>query len=1146
MGIGKMTRAFASLLAVFGVAVAMASGSVAFADEVQNNTSIPLPPAVSFAAAEGSEATVIEPGGDVVFTITVQGPAQAYSGSDGSHGLTSLVLSLTDPDGAAGANTPFTFDASTIKVVNSAGTVISGTPTVDASGTAKFTVAADELDPDSGNVEYSPSSKIIMTVTAHTPSDPDVLDQWATASGNVKLPISSSATAAVVYTADAACSNMKVLNTNIYNGAILVRIPSLSCTAVNKIDPDSQNAFKSVHREVGITNTQTNSVARGIVITDEPASPLVALGVTIAANTDNVKVSKNGAPVSGYTVSALGGGGVRVSLPDSVTLSSQDQITVEYNIVLGNKQAANFSMENLAAAAADGIESRVVVSAANAMENAVASRTITLLVPAVSATSSATPGSITTGETSTVKVTFKGSASPAGTIYDSPVINVDVANASTVETAGASVGDFKVNGASYTPGQPISVTDPSTDIVFTYTVTAPSKSTALNQNGITVNTTFNADNLTKPVKSSATIAVGVPEVTIAADVDEAKPSAKDTVTVTVTASQTAAGAKATGAVILINDAVSSGDDPVVGKFQDLKVFKGTAELAAGSDYTAFVEGDYAGVWLAESVYIAKDEQIRVTYTDTIVDDASGNGAIENIDAMISPNLPAVAQQAGITGAPTFDSNIPASASAQASYEVQTPEIVMTEEVIDPIDAEGEAEVVNFGDEVTFKITAIQAAADAQGNDFELVATIDDITVGSHDIAPADAGIAFAKSFEVLAGDGDITEMFEIAFNDDKTVATITLKDSEAKMPKFPFDIYLVVDTAATKGTYADQVSGAEVSVSTVATLSNLEGQAEAEASFTIADAAVKVTKKTESKELRYGEKATYVLTANNVFKNSDGELDPGSKVRNLTLDDKIDEYSSAFGYAIDASTLRVYLGTATKADLKVTEQPASTKAAKRPALMADSGEDGDEPGAGGDTGTPDDPGTVEEPPAADPSDPGSGTSTADPDDDKVKPESEYGEDITDSEYLVVEFYKGEEVITVPASKLSSATGTYDGFKLVYKQGLPTSKTLTLVYDAVTDNVDEQAYSQTLSNVLVATSDNAKPSVAARSIEYIGKDIEPDVDYDPAGTVSTAGAAASPASKISSTGDMTVYIIAGVIGVAVVAGIVALIIRRRRS
>lgn len=1157
MSIGKMTRAFALILAVIGVAFAVSAGTSALADdEVANNTSLPGYPAINFCSAENAGTTVIEPGGDVLFTVTQQGPAYAYSGSDGSHGLTALTISLTDPDGSAGANTAFTFDASTIKVVNSAGTEISGTATVEANGTAKFVVATSELDPDTGNLEYSPSSKIIMTVVAHTPSSPEVLEQWMSGSDNVRLPVSDSTTAAFVYSNVADGSTSYATNQHTNQGVVLVRIPQLSCQVANTVTPDAQNAFKSVHRLVTISNTMAGSVARGLTITDEPASALAALGVTIAANTDNVKVSKNGAPLSGYTVSSAGGG-IKVILPDTATLSSQDQITVEYDIVLGNKQAANFSMSSLASAAANGIESRVVVSATNAMDDAVAPRTVTLLVPVVTQTSSVSPDTISTGETSTVKVTFKGSSSPSGTLYDTPVINVDVANASAVETAGASVGNFKVNGASYTPGQVLSVTDPSVDIVFEYTVTAPTKSAALNQSGITVNTTFGADNLTAPIKSTATVAIGVPVVTIAAEVDQPKPSAKDTVTVTVTASQTAAGAKATGAVILIEDATESDADPVAegGKFQNVKVFKGTSELTAGSDYTALTEGDYLGVWLAESVTIAKDEQIRVVYEDALVEDFSGNGAIEDIDAMISPNLPSVAQQAGINGAPSTDSNIPASQSAQTSFEVQTPELIVSEEVIDPLDAEGEAEVVNFGDEVTFKITALQGAVDAEGNDFELVATIDDIKVGSHDIAPADAGIAFVKSLEVLAGDGDITDMFEISFNDDKTVATITMKDAEAKMPKFPFDIYLVVDTAATKGTYADQVSGADVSVSVAATLSNLEAATETEATFPIADAAVKVTKKTEAKEVRFGEKATYVITANNVFKNSDGELDSGSKVRNLTLADDIDEYSAAFGYAIDASTLKVYLGTATKADLKVTEEASSVKSAKsakRAALMAfgDEGDEGDEGGVGAEPGSGDEPGSGSEP---DPDDPGASEEpgddpapAADPDDDKVKPESEYGEDITDSEYVVVEFYKGDEVVEVPASKLSSATGTYDGFKLVYKRGLPTSKTLTIVYDATTDGIEEQAYSQTLSNVVVATSDNAKPSVAARSIEYIGKDIEPDVDYDPAGTVSTAGATAAQASNLSSTGDMTVYIIAGIIGVAVVAGIVVFIIRRRRS
>ena len=1268
MGRGKLLTALLAIVIAIGVAgiASVALPGKASAAGVENKNSAKAN-RIQYGGANSLPTMThnIDTGEDVWFYFTVEGSPDRFKDEElGVEGFQSLQISFENPNSSF-----FTFDKDSIQVMMSGVDRATGNPVNrDIAATAPASskvVSADNkkatfIFPKSELGEYgqslNPQSTILynsetftFAIKAHTSADPSVLQQYIKTTDPNAYVMSTADDATIAatvtwtnYENDNPMSDTSYMHFNTPQpiSVVVVYMPVLDIRDKDNLLDPSQNAYYTIHRSVTILNTNANSKARGLVIEDVRNDNTLG-GVGVSVDQGSVTVTNRAGQSLGTSSITYDKGGVKITLAPEVELPSGDEITVGYDIVMG-KFTDNSTMSRLQEILEDWkVNSKVKVTAANAVNPIEKSAASTLLVPQATVgqtiactknldgqtVTDASAMELTTGETGHVVVTIDPSASADGTLLINPAMTVDIPNRAAIEAAGVSFTNFKVNGTAYTLGNVISDgTDPQaakakgdnvTGVVsknnqikfeFDVIVDNTSPSVALNNLSVQVKTTFNAHNMISPLNGTASFTIRIPAAQASVRVDNSTPSAKDTVKVTATGTIT--DAPASGMVFYVKDVPSNGT-ACKSKFQNLTVTSSAGSLNA-SDYELKTTDNSVSIWFVQSRLIAKDETITVTYDDTMVDDYSGNGVIENISAGFAQNTDALASDLGVSRSPSVWSNLPTSALATTNYTVQTPALVHEFKITDPTSEEGTPAICNFGDAITYKATIQQTNAIAKGNDLTYKASIQDVLVGGKEVensetgevtieggkkyTAAEVGLSFKDDVKVMSGETDVTDQYTVAIDNDKAILTVTFKDPTTQyLNNTPIDIIFTLRTDTAPAKWADQLRGVEIDVASTVSISNLEASANASAKIKIANAEVKLTKSSENKEVRHGESETYTLKVENVFVDpSTGKLDPGSQIRGLSIKDTIDASAVEFGYKLDPDSFKVLMFDTSKEEAK--DHDAGTYAVGEGGLEAGKYNiefvKGKEYAAGTYTAADFEPGeykitftaandtdvvmavgdataenvitgskiTFEEGKTISLSAAVAFTLTptktdgvvygkivrADASEEKLTSDGEITLAGGDSLVADVKFSlameaegeditKSEDVKILPTEDLSSFTFTY-------AKGLPTSKRIAIVYKATTEGIAESAYSQTLSNVAIASANNAKPAVATSDVDYIGKDIEPDPDPGYAGTVETGMNVPEP--MIAPTGDMVLYIIGGVIICAVIAGGIVLIVRRR--
>lgn len=781
-----------------------------------------------------------------------------------------------------------------------------------------------------------------MEMVVVIPTDMKMLEKYQTENGSVSIPMGNmtgtistvSGTSAPV-TKSAKFPDGKNININ---------LPKLS--VVKTMSKESAQVYDYVTYDLKISNTVNNTTAQGVHIVDVEKDPIAALGIT--PQNISAKIIKNGTtiPVADSQIS-VSNGKIDISL-GTTDISSSDTVHLIYTIKAGT-DAMKTNKGDLAKlleldAGNKSGERTTTVTAANAFAPASVTTYFNLLIPAVSQTSSISKATITTGERSTVTTRFRVEGEEGSKLL-APKITLNSPSVGRIE-------NIRVNGISYTPGDTLPDTLSGSSLDLTYDVIAPDTYSVEANNGVNTVATLSADNITSNITSSSNethINIAIPQFSVGLEVSNKTPSAEDKtsavhpVSVKAIFTETDKSARATGVKFVITDAAAkTGEVPTESIFQNVCI-NGTPASAA--DY--FVSGNT--LTINRAVMEAK-ESVVVTYDDYIKSGYEPNGFMQTISAQIQKG----------TGVSNFPDN--GVKTALADYTVQIPQLHIAKEVTEPLHevTEGEGDdavtkttpaVINVGDTVKFKTTFYEGNEQmpkALGRDFVLTEKIEDLFISNEkpedkkaneevDAQPAvkderdeatkkedvkkdgrtytaaQLGITFcpAEEIRVMAGDTDVTDAYNVSLNESASEITVKAKnDKDANasgdLTKTPTDLVFSVKMGKYQdGNNYDQLAGKEIKLTSTLGVSNLAAPVTAVSNTQIADAEVHLTKTAKDKEVRAGDTDTYTITAVN---DPDDKFSNNSVVRNLKIEDDLDQATAEFGYKIDRSSLKVMLG----------------------------------------------------------------------------------------------------------------------------------------------------------------------------------------------------------------------------------------------
>ena len=308
-------------------------------------------------------------------------------------------------------------------------------------------------------------------------------------------------------------------------------------------------------------------------------------------------------------------------------------------------------------------------------------------------------------------------------------------------------------------------------IELTYQVAAPDDAERVNASGVVSTVTVSGANMPPKNSGSITSKVALPLNETTSVLDKAQPNAKDKVHITHTLTQKTAGSSYyAGSTFQVKDALSgSSDFSAIKRFQNVKV------TVDGNDVTSTVSPTINGELLTFGAQIPEIKQtLVVEYDDEIGNAGSVCGTVSKngITVLSFPN----------TSAGKSDTT---DGTKAATYTVQTPNLLMSKKLTNPLseDDEDEPAVVNIGDTLDYEAVVSQTVETARLTDAEYTDTVDIYDEENNLIEIGqwpEATPYFVEGSIVVKENGtDVTSQYDIAYLDAKEGASSSSSNENA-------------------------------------------------------------------------------------------------------------------------------------------------------------------------------------------------------------------------------------------------------------------------------------------------------------------------------------------------------------------------------
>lgn len=1027
-----------------------------------------------------------------------------------------------------GSNTPLAIDPSTLNVSTNDGTVVcaglgdtsNGSFNKNADGTYTFTFSDDYLK---NSMKYS-GEDYIITFNAPSSTNMSDLKPALDADGNSSLSTMISVTTkADTSYGDTVPEGLKTYEAR-ENISVKILMPKLS--AARTVSKEKADMFEEVRYTVKVSNTESGTIAKNVVVSDQPDDTLASIS---GGSPTSVTVVKNG---TAYALNSSnyyfnpGTGEMRFNIGD--VDASSNGVTISYTVRTGRSKSDIPALTDLDS---DDIVGKrtVTVKADNVAKTATASVAFDLLRPAVNVSGERDKTRITSGESSHITDTFTvvgADNTEDGATLKNPKISMSSIQYGTIGNVKATV-----DGKEYTDLNKLPNVKTGTKIILEYDVYAPVSYVQGSESGIDTKATITADNMIDERSVSNHIDIAVPKMSATTSVSTTMPSSEDEATgdhpVTVTSkfTQDVAGASATGLVITITDAPSDNGDPITDyRFKNIKI---NGVDASTSQYS--IDDATGTLTIRPTEKLGGGESITVTYDDILKTGYAINGRTEGISASVGAQA---------------QSSLPPNggASANTSYTVQTPEMHNQTIVTDPVDTDGNEEVMNVGDTAGFQ-TQFYESNDEQpnaiGRDFAMDISLDDVKDDSgRTYTPTDLGVSFVSKDGVKADSGtdvptdaenadDVKsiedETSEATGSDDTSADEGGNEASQKNDNDDNADLRAVTIYAGTTDVTDDynvsfiSADGKEISEGDEDndTAKKSSESSDAGASTASSGSAVKihVTGKSTTDMTKAPTTISYKVKAGNGTAKNYDQL-AGKKIT----------------VSAETSVTNLEKSADSEADVDVSDAKISvTKEASNDSI------------AHGDRCTY----TVE---AVNDKDnefsAGSAARNIVLKDDIDASARDFGYRIDENSMSVS---LGGKDITDSADVDISYDNNDASFTLKLARDLKKDDKLVITYDAITDGIDAGAYSQSLGNVVFATADNSKPAIATKIVSYNGANLPSDNAGNGSNADSGNGGDGTGANgKMSSTGDVMAERLIITIIIGSLAGASAVLISRRRS
>ena len=1107
------------------------------------------------------------------FTMTQPGAA-AKNG-----GFTQFVMKMTKPHEFV------EFDKSTVTCTDESGNAVPGAATIDSTGALVYAFDSNYL---ANNMKYSNES-YILTCNAKITATPAQYKQFDggdnTAHFNLSSTPSTTTSNGGNRVGSTASSDMKV------------KLPTLSAEKSVWASSGSANAFDKVSYRVTLNNTNAPSQAQNLHLKIAPSSGLWALGVR--PDTSSFKVNKGEVDFKlDPSCISVTDGAVNINFPSNFVVNSGDRVEVTYDVKLGDESLGKDKLKQLydaATSTSGGLGTTITFSADNALQSTEAKTATGLLIPTIGGGATSTGGSTyTTGDTQTVTVNFNVNGNKSGTVLKQPKI--------TMRGDASYYRNLKLDGKSYTSGTIAGdAWEKGSTHSLTYEVFAPTKYAPGVNGNRSITATLDGSNVVTAHDATYDFKIALPHMAQpTVSVSNTKPSATENVTVTSTFIQDE-DAVANGARFVITDnAHDSGKDACASKFNNIKI-NGQPLSDTNSTVTKSADGNTLTIDYGKSM--PKGSRVVVTYDDTINGSYHSNGYTNDVNAKVLAGAGSNITNEETSSTSSYTVQEPAFSIA-SSVDNSTPSAGGTVHAITTFtETAADAKAIGARLVISDKCDLSTAKRDESAStDKDKNGSSSDGTTAVTPVDPVKQRFANVKvngkaldssAYNVV--DGVLTidysgvvkngEKVAVEYDDvlnDGYAGNMVTNNIEAKI------------TVAEQYNISKEFSGSKASF------------AVEEPSIDIVKKIVdpEVTEDNSDDDghliVNVGDTVTYAATFNQSNPRAIGHdfvytesIDPKLAAFGVNFDDEVTvttgsgddtkDVTDQYNVAIDetkgtltvtgkdgntdlpntpiTATFKIHAGVNTnkaydqlagtefdsKSDVSVSNLKAHASAqltvsvADAKAVIKKDAEK--EEISNGEkntytlTATNEFEGDKEN----------SKLRGLKIEDDLDQATAEFGYKI-DADSVKVQL-DGEDITDESDVVVFKVNDSSTGFELDYNNDLTKDSKLTITYDATTDNIAAQSYDQSLGNVVIATAKNSKPSVATKTVSYHGADIiEPEQEQG-GSLAETGGQVINETPQgLSGTGDnkTMIYAIGGVIAVAVIAGVIVLVIRKRNK
>lgn len=1035
--------------------------------------------------------------------------------------LKSFKISLSAPNSMA------KIDENTIKLTRSDGQCLydasddtiarQGTVSIDTIDGTQVIVFSFNPDYLTEGMQYSGESySLTADARMSLPKDLSEVASQNDGNGNLLFDNDSTLTTVIDNSLNSFPHEETVSTNPSGNSKIKIVMPKLK--AVRSLSETKANAYDQITYKLTISNTEAGTIAKGIIITDTPGDDLYDLG----GAPQDVKVTKNGTQFDlndkNYSIY---NGKITINL-GTVDMSSTDPLVVEYTVSVGDdlmrtdksRLGGLLALDN-----ADSVGSREVsVKAANVLDTVQVSDAFDLLRPAASVTSDIDKNVITTGETASVTDTFTiegADDNENGAKLINPVISL-------TSPSQGSVSNIKVNGTDYVPGTSLSDIDTGSSLILTYDIIAPSDYSDDVNGSVDTLATLSADNIADSISANARTTIVIPNLSLVVNLSTMTPSSSsldgtsEPLHVVFTIEQNANEATAKEFDVRIQDSPRIPTDEVLESgFDELKVKLDGNEIPISDDELKKNADGSISIHVDE---LDADSILTIEYDDILKSGYEINGKSQDIDASVVPSM---------------ESNIPSSAEAKAStsFTVGTPKMNIEQKVTNPVDADtGDAEAVNVGDIVSLSTVFNQQNEDdplAEGRDFALDVSIDDVINDNVSYSAADLGVNFIDADGVLPTKSITNVVYgsDSIASDASEVQEEIDKDSDASVQTEPSG-----DDEA-----SDSVEDKPSSDANDANDENHDNAQDGKAVSLISDG----NDVTDSFDIRFLDKdgndalsSKKPAVSIEVIGKDNTDMPKSPVALNFKA---VIGSSEATNFDQLAGTEISFRSTSSVSNLKDPVDDSSVVLVADAAISVEkiastaSVQHGDVE-------------TYSITLLNDKDDLYSSDSQAKNvviSDSLDKNTSDFGYRI-DASSVTAKIAKSdgttESIDVKDATESDDTSAKTSSLNLVLPENLSKGDEITITYNAVTDDINADSYSNSLGNVVIVTADNSKPAVATSIVFYDGVDIT-GVGQDSSGSLTDA---------ISQTGDSLPYVIIVLALIAIAAGVTVVIIRKKNK